>query len=86
MEDNIRNLAWMREGQDGGGVGSSPHLAPPTYLDYFQIILKTYKLDLRFEERTAGTLQRRVFASNKVGRQNKIKKNQVGRGHHEELG
>ena len=31
---------------DGGGVGSPGHLSPPTYLDNFQIILKTYEFGL----------------------------------------
>ena len=44
-------------GRDGGGVGSPSHLFPSTYLDNFQIILKMYKFDLRFKERTAGMLQ-----------------------------
>ena len=46
-----------RAGQDGGGVGSPSHPSPPTYLDDFQIILKTYEFDLRFKETPAGTLQ-----------------------------
>ena len=52
---------WRRAGQDSGAVGSPSHLAPPTYLDNFKIILKTYELCLRFKERTAGTLQREEF-------------------------
>ena len=48
-------------GQAGRRVGSSTHLVPPTYLDNFQIILNTYESDLRFKERTAGTLQREGF-------------------------
>ena len=61
-------------GQDGRGVWSSPHLAPPTYLDYFQTILNTYEFDLRFREKTAGTLQREgfhFFQGRKVGKKNK---------------
>ena len=42
--------------------GSSNHLVPTTYLDNFQSILKTYEFNLRFNERTAGTLQREVFS------------------------
>ena len=49
-------------GQDGRRVGSLSHLSPPNYLDNFQIILKTYKLGLRFKERTAGMLQREEFS------------------------
>ena len=49
-------------GQSGGGVGSPTHLSPPTYLDNFQTILNTYEFDLRFKERTAGTLQREGFS------------------------
>ena len=48
-------------GQDGGRVGSPSHLFPPTYLDTFQIILKTYEFGLIFKERTAGMLQREEF-------------------------
>ena len=40
---------------------SSTHLAPQTYLASFQNILKTYKFELRFKERTAGMLQREEF-------------------------
>ena len=51
-------MAFPEEaGQDDGGVGSPSHLSPPTYLDNFQIILKTYKFGMRFKERTAGMLQ-----------------------------
>ena len=46
-----------RGGQNGGRVGSPSQLSPPTYLDKFQIILKTYEFGLRFKERTAGMLQ-----------------------------
>ena len=49
-------------GQDGGRLGASIHPTPPTYLDYCQIILKTYEFDLRFKERTAGMLQREGFS------------------------
>ena len=41
-------------GQDSRRVGSPSHLSPPTYLDNFQIILKTYEFGLRFKERTEG--------------------------------
>ena len=67
-------------GQDGRGVGSSSHLSPPTYVDNFQSILKTYEFDLRFKERTAGTLQREEFVL-LTGRKVKKKKNQVGAWH-----
>ena len=40
-------------GQAEGGVGASPHPAPPTYLDNFQTILKTYESHLTFKDRTA---------------------------------
>ena len=53
----VENQKSGEVGQDGGGVGSSSHLSPPTYLDNFQIILKTYKFGLRFKERTAGMPQ-----------------------------
>ena len=50
-------------------------------------MMKTYEFDLRFKERTAGTLQKEgFFASNKIERWKKIKKNQVGVGPHEEPG
>ena len=51
----------MREGQEGGRVGSPNHLFPPNYLDNIQIILKIYEFSLRFKERTAGMLQREEF-------------------------
>ena len=40
--------------------GPPSHLSTLTYLDNFQIILKTYEFDLRF--RIAGTLQREESA------------------------
>ena len=44
-EDFIEKLLELTHrlgrGHDGGGVGSPSHLAPPTHLDNFQIILKT---------------------------------------------
>ena len=43
-------------GQDGGRVVFPSHLSPPTYLDNFQITLKTYKFGLIFKERRAGML------------------------------
>ena len=49
-------------GQDGRRVGSPSHLSPPTYLDNFQIILKTYEFSQRFKERTAGMPQWEEFA------------------------
>ena len=58
----LEHQSWEREGQDGRGVGSSTHLAPPTYLDDFQNILNTYEFDLRFKERAAGMLEREKFS------------------------
>ena len=55
------NSRLQGAGQDGGRVGSSPHPAPPTYLDYFQTIPKTYEFDLTFKERTAGMVWRKGF-------------------------
>ena len=49
-------------GEEGEEVGSPSHLAPPTYLDDFQTFLKTYEFNLRFKERTAGTLQGEEFS------------------------
>ena len=45
-----KELIKRRARQDGRGVGSPSHLSPPTYLDNFQIILKTYEFNLRFQE------------------------------------
>ena len=48
---------------NGGGAkaveeeGPQVTFPPPTYLDNFSIILKTYEFGLRFKERTAGRLQ-----------------------------
>ena len=68
----------FRQSQNGRGVRSSTHLVPPNYLDNFQIILNTYKFDLRFKENSWNASERRVFTSNKV--EKKIKKNQMGEG------
>ena len=48
-------------GQDDAAVGSPSHLFPSTYLNNFQIILKTYEFYLRFKVRIPGTLQREEF-------------------------
>ena len=82
QENFFQKLTKLRQGagKDGGGVGSSSHLVPPAYLDNFQIILKTFEFNLRFKERTAGMLQRGVYASNNVGRWKKIKNKQESSG------
>ena len=41
---------------------------PPNLPLNFQTILNTYKFNLRCKERTAGMRQRRVIASDRVGR------------------
>ena len=61
-ESQFKSTVIKGAGQEGGGVGSPTHLSPPTYLDNLQIILKTYKFNLRFKERTTGMLQREEFA------------------------
>lgn len=68
-------MEWT--GPNGRGVGSPSYLSPLTYIDNFQIILKTYIFDLRFEERTAVMLQREEFAQGRKT-EKKIKKNPVG--------
>ena len=79
----------MGVGQDDRGVGSPSHLSPPTYLDNFQIILKTYEFSLRFKENSWNATVRRVCASIKVGRRekrNKETKASKGEGPREEPG
>ena len=66
--DDPQKYAEWEAGQDGGRVGSPSHLSPPTYLDNFQIILKTYEFGLRFRENSWNATVRRVCASIKVGR------------------
>ena len=57
MEMKLVSQLLEEAGKDGGGVGSPSHLSPPTYLDNFQIILKTYESGLKFKEGTARFLQ-----------------------------
>ena len=59
---SLIKVALLGARQDEGGVQSPSNLSPQTYLGNFQIILKTYKFDLRFKERTAGMLQKEEFS------------------------